>query len=94
MSALLAIVVAKLELRDIERQILRADLVERANDTALEDRPETFNRVGMDRADDILAGRVANNAMREIGFQATIASPFIRNQKADLLGYSRRAQRI
>ena len=54
----LAVVVPELELRDVQRQILGADLVERADDPALEDRPEAFNRVRVDRTDNILAGRV------------------------------------
>jgi hypothetical protein len=48
------IVVPELELGDIERHVLGADLVECADNTALEDRPEAFNRVGVDRADYIL----------------------------------------
>jgi len=42
MSALLPIVVAELELRDVERHVFLADLVERADHTALEDRPEAL----------------------------------------------------
>lgn len=38
------------------RRTAAGDFVERANNTTLEDRPEAFNRVGMDRARDILAG--------------------------------------
>ena len=41
-------IVPKLELGDVEWEVLRADLVERADNAALEDAPEAFNRVGMD----------------------------------------------
>ena len=42
---ILAIVVAELELGEIQRQILLADVVVRADDSALEQRPEAFNVV-------------------------------------------------
>ena len=48
-----AVVVAELKLRDVQRQILGADLVERADDPALEDAPEAFNRIRVDRADNV-----------------------------------------
>jgi hypothetical protein len=41
-------VVAELKFCDVQRHVFGADLVERADDTALENRPEAFNRVGMD----------------------------------------------
>ena len=49
-----AVVVAELKFRDVQRHIFGADFVERADHAALEDRPEAFNRVGVDRADDVL----------------------------------------
>jgi hypothetical protein len=49
-----AIVIAKLKLRDIERHILFADLVERADDATLEDRPAAINRLSVDRADNVV----------------------------------------
>jgi len=45
------IIITELELRNIERHIFAAHFVERADDAALEDRPEAFNRVRVDRAD-------------------------------------------
>lgn len=42
-----ALVIAKLELVDVEMQILLADFVERAYDPAFHDGPETFDGVGM-----------------------------------------------
>jgi hypothetical protein len=38
--------------------------VERANDTALEDRPKAFNRLRVDRADNILMFGMVNSRMR------------------------------
>jgi hypothetical protein len=53
------IVVPEFEFRNIERQIL----VIGPNDAALDERPETLNRVGVDRADDMLANGVINGLM-------------------------------
>jgi hypothetical protein len=36
------VIVAELKFHDVQRQVLFADLVEAANDTALEDRPEAL----------------------------------------------------
>ena len=47
----LAVVVAELKLRDVQRKVLVADLVESADNTALKDAPETFNRIRVHRAD-------------------------------------------
>jgi hypothetical protein len=49
-----AIVVPELKFRNVERHVFAAHLVERANDAEFEDRPEAFNRVRVNRADDIL----------------------------------------
>jgi hypothetical protein len=48
-------VIAKLELGDIERQIFSTHFVERSDYTALENRPETFDGLGMNCSDDVLA---------------------------------------
>jgi hypothetical protein len=80
----LAIVVAKLELRDVQRKVLGADLVKRAHHTALEDRPEAFDRVGVDRADDVLALGVVDNAVRIFGVEAAISYPLVGAKQAHL----------
>jgi hypothetical protein len=51
----LAIVVPELKFRDVQRQIFAADLVIAAGNTALQDAPEVFNRVGVNRADNMIA---------------------------------------
>jgi hypothetical protein len=43
-----AVVVPELKFSDVQRQILLADLMVAANDPALEDAPEAFNRVGVE----------------------------------------------
>ena len=49
-----AVVVAELKFRDVQRHIFGAHLVERADHAALEDAPKAFNRVGVNRADNVL----------------------------------------
>jgi hypothetical protein len=56
---ILAIIVAELKLRDVQRHIFGAHLVERVDHAALEDRPETFNRVGVNRADHVVLAALA-----------------------------------
>ncbi len=43
-----AVITAELKLGGIQRQIFGAHFVECADNTAFEDRPETFNHVGID----------------------------------------------
>jgi hypothetical protein len=56
-------IVAELELGDIEQHIFASDFVESTDDTALEDQPEPFDGLGVDRSDDVLTFGVVNNAM-------------------------------
>ena len=44
------IIVAELEFRDVQRQVLAADLVIRADHAALNQRPEAFDGVGVNDA--------------------------------------------
>ena len=66
-------------------QVFPANLVEGANDPALEDAPEALNRVGMDRADDVLVPRVVDSGVREGLFEIAIAGPLIGAEQADLV---------
>src|ERR1051326_232290 len=58
-----AVIVAELELRDIERQIFLADLVEGPDHAALDDRPEALDLVGGDGAEKVRAVAVVNHPM-------------------------------
>jgi hypothetical protein len=58
-----AIIIPELELRNVKWHVFGADLVERANDAALENAPKALNRLGVDRADDILMLGVVNGRM-------------------------------
>jgi len=80
----LAVVIAKLKLRDVQREILGADLMEGANHTALEDRPEAFDGIGVDRADDVLSARVIDRAVGIGLIQPAIARPLVGAEQADL----------
>jgi hypothetical protein len=57
--AVMPVIVAELEFCDVQRHVLGADLVERADDAALEDRPEAFNR-----ADNVLPLAVLHDLVR------------------------------
>lgn len=71
------IIITELKLGDVERHVLGGDLVKRANNAAFEDRPETFNRVGVDRPDDVLTLGVVHNAVRIVFVETAITAPFL-----------------
>jgi hypothetical protein len=77
-------IIAELKLGDIEREILGADFVETANHATLEDAPEAFNRIGVNRTDDVLAGAVPHRLVRVFG-QAEIATVYVGRQQIDLV---------
>jgi hypothetical protein len=74
MSALSPIVVAELKFGDVQRKIFGADFVKCADNAALEDRPEAFNRVRVDDAVDVLALGVIDHTVREIHAELAIAA--------------------
>ena len=55
MSSIHAVIIAELKLGNIERQILFADFVDSAHNAAFQDRAEALNRIGVDRANYVLA---------------------------------------
>jgi hypothetical protein len=73
-----AVIIAELELSDIEREILGADLVERADDTALEDAPKALNRLSVDGTHNILALAMIDGCVGEFYAKLIVASPLIR----------------
>lgn len=52
--------------RNVGVQVLRRDEVVDADDLALQERPEAFDAVGMERAADILASAVANHTVMKV----------------------------
>jgi len=81
-----AVIVSELKLRDVQRHILGGHLVERADHAALEDRPKTFNRVGMDRADNVLVRFVVNHLVRVLAQIVAVSRPGVGRQQTDLIG--------
>ena len=61
--------------------------MERANNAALEDRPKAFNRVGMNRANNILALGVINGSEWICLFQPLVSAPIVGREQANLVGY-------
>src|ERR1700674_5107767 len=62
---ILAVVKSELKLREIQRQIFFAHTVIAAHDSALEQRPKRFNRIGMDDAAYVFARAVTDDSMRQ-----------------------------
>src|SRR5689334_16090591 len=81
---ILAVVVAELKLVDVERKVFLTDLMERAHDPALNQRPEAFNCLRMDRAVNVFACAVVNEAMREMLVDVVVARMFVRGYQAHL----------
>jgi hypothetical protein len=73
-----AVIIAELELGDIEGKVLFADIVEGAYDAALEDRPKALNRLNVNRTNDVLMFGMVNGAMVEFFAKVVIADPLIR----------------
>ena len=76
--SVLPVVVPELKLGDVERQIFLADLVECSDHPALNQRPETFNRIGMHRADNILAARMVDCGVRKFFVAGVCSRPIDR----------------
>ncbi len=73
---ILAVIVAELELRDIERKVLFTDVMERADYAAFEDRPEAFDCIGMNCTDNVVAARmVDSDVLRKFFVEMLIANP-------------------
>jgi len=58
-------------------QILFANIVEGANDPALEDTPKALNRLGVNRSYDVLMFGMVNCAVREAKAEVLVANPLI-----------------
>ena len=80
-----AVVVSELKLGDIQRQIFFAHLMECADDTAFEDRPEALNRIRVNRANNVLAHFMVHFLAR-IFFQRVINAVIVGRQQANLVG--------
>src|SRR5579862_850748 len=54
----LSVIVPVIELGKVQRQVLFADMVERADHATLQEREEPFNAIGVRRSSDIFLGRM------------------------------------
>lgn len=79
-----AVIVAELELGDVQRHVLAADLMERSDDAALDDRPETFNRLGVNCADHVLLFGMIDEGVRIFLIEVFVADPLIRASRLTL----------
>jgi hypothetical protein len=83
---IVAVIVSELKFSDVQRHIFFADLMERADNAAFEDRPKTLNRVGMHRANNVLFCLVLDSLAR-IFLQAVIDCVLIGRQQTNFLRY-------
>jgi hypothetical protein len=81
-----AVIISELKLRDVQRHVLGADLVECADHAAFEDRPEAFNRVGVDRADNVFVSAVPNGSVLGIfAAQRVVSAQVVSGKQAHLV---------
>src|SRR6266404_3035486 len=81
---ILAVVMAKLELGKIKRQIFLAHVMVRAHDSAFEQAPERFEIVGMDLAAHVLMRLMVHLFVRKHLAEIAIASGLIGRHQFDL----------
>jgi hypothetical protein len=81
------IVISELKFRDVQREIFAAYLVITAHNAALNQRPEALNRVGVDRADNVLAKLVIDNAVTvSVAGEIAVAGIGVGAEQADFVG--------
>ena len=81
-----SVVITELKFRDVQRQVLPADLVEAAHNPALQQRPEAINGLRVHHAVNVLLLGMADEAVREVTFEVPIAGMFIGNEEANVIG--------
>src|SRR5438552_360623 len=84
---ILPVVVPELKLREVERQVLLADIVVRADDPALEQCPEAIQVRGMDVAPHVFAPCVTDGLMWIAKWaERPITDPFVCGDELHLVG--------
>ena len=71
------VIIAELGLGNVDWQVPFADFMVGADHGPLHQRPEAFNRVCVNRANNIVALRMVNSDMREVLVQVLVANPLI-----------------
>jgi len=82
------IVIPKFKLCNIERQIFSADLMISPDDAALDKRPEAFNGVRMNCANDVLADGMVNGFVREPMLEPLVSGVSICAQQVNAVRHS------
>ena len=80
-----AIIIPELELCNVKMQVLFANIVECADDTALEDAPKAFNGLSVNGTDDVLMFGVVNGAVWECKSKVPVANPLIGADQTNLV---------
>jgi len=81
------VVVLELRFSDVERQVLRANPMMRADDGPLNETPETLNRIRVNSTDNVLAGAVIDHLMvGELAADIAVSLPRIGAKQAHLVG--------
>ncbi len=83
----LPVVIAELELGNVQREIFATDLVECPDHAALNQRPEAFNSLSVNRADYVLTARMVNARVREVFVETPVPDPLIGAEQANLRGH-------
>jgi hypothetical protein len=83
----ITVVIAELEFGNVQMQVFPANLVISSHDSALPDRPEAFNRVRVNRANNVLANGMINRLVWEAMLQSHIAGRSICAEQANAVGY-------
>jgi hypothetical protein len=81
------VVISELKLSDVKMQIFLANLMISTDNPALQDRPEAFNRIGVNCANDMLTNGVINGLVREAVLQSYVAGVSIGAEKANAVRY-------
>src|SRR5437016_12448517 len=82
---ILSVIVPIRKLRQIQRQIGFADLMERPHNATLQEAPKAVQVRRMNVAPHVLTFGVIDRLMRKLALQATITDIFIRRDQRDIL---------
>jgi len=82
----ITVVVPELKFCNVQRHVLAADFVERADNTALHQRPETLNRVGVNRTDNIFLVLVLDVGVGKFAAEFPISHQVVGDQQTDFVG--------
>lgn len=78
-----SVVIFELTFRNVQRHVFAAHLMIAANNRPLEDRPEAFNRLSVNRADNVFMGAVHDGLVRVFA-ERLVATVFIGRQQTYL----------